>query len=709
MTTFPIVPQVRRARYVAAAGQVRFDFDFPVLARDDLDVLLLRGAQLAALEAGRDYSITGLRAVAGGYITLSQPAAVNDIIVIIGNALISRTDKFQASGALRSEVLNEALDRLTILVQEQDGKHGRALHIGDADADADTTLNLSEFAGKLLIGGAPGSGKAIVPGPPVSIVGPDGISIDFADILVQPEQFASIANQLLAEQLARLTQYQSVLAAWTTEVATRQTADTAQAQVVQTLAASVNGNVAAIQTIQAALATISVDSVWLAAMQATFVRAGGAFAVDSTKLVDANGQTYGERFISVEAAVANIVIQVLSQMSAAGIEFGVNSAGSFARIFGDTVQLGQKINGVFLPLLRLDGVANRLVIDVPTYFGVNSIGSPVLQAGAATVVVSRRASGFQSAVTINSSSVANAATFGSLQTFDHMTLPEGSSLEISVEFIVEMEAAAFSASVCPIYATAAVKKRSDGAFPAPSIRLAGAIHLSDIAGAAVRACRATFMIPIEAALKDVPLDISLGVQLGVPMASGKACTVTAQDCVAFGYKKSLGLISAVTTAPVPVPAVPAPAPIPAPPPPPPPPAPPPVPVPAPPPPSPAPTPVPAPPSPVPPPAGVAVSLSNTRASGFTFNTGPSYTPRQIGTGSVSCYVTGAAAPSFAWTRVSGSNNITATAPNSQTTSFRATVAADDSEIADWRCTVTDANGTAFTASVTVTLEHGTNR
>lgn len=59
---------------------------------------------------------------------------------------------------------------------------------------------------------------------------------------------------------------------------------------------------------------------------------------------------------------------------------------------------------------------------------------------------------------------------------------------------------------------------------------------------------------------------------------------------------------------------------------------------------------------------------------------------------------------YAWSRVSGDAAITAATPSAASTTFSATVAADETKIAVFACTATDAAGFTAVKQITVTLE-----
>jgi hypothetical protein len=99
--------------------------------------------------------------------------------------------------------------------------------------------------------------------------------------------------------------------------------------------------------------------------------------------------------------------------------------------------------------------------------------------------------------------------------------------------------------------------------------------------------------------------------------------------------------------------------------------------------------------------GVELGLTLDKSSVYKFTTTTSST-----TSSVTATRIGGQSPySYAWTRISGSTSITATAPSSRTTAFSATGLTVAGAVAVFRCTVTDGASATATADCTVTFEY----
>ncbi|ANK80090.1 MAG: hypothetical protein TEF_04260 [Rhizobiales bacterium NRL2] len=107
-----------------------FAAPFPYLAAADLAVWA--GGLLQTIEA--DYTVAGAGESGGGSVTFAVAPAAGVEIVIARRTAIERVSDFLPGGALRADVLNTELDRLTAIAQELRGRLDRALRLADHDA-----------------------------------------------------------------------------------------------------------------------------------------------------------------------------------------------------------------------------------------------------------------------------------------------------------------------------------------------------------------------------------------------------------------------------------------------------------------------------------------------------------------------------------------------------------------------------------------------
>ena len=118
MTITSIPDNDRKERFIATAGQTIFPFDFPIFAATDLQVKRERAGVESTLILGTDYTLTGAGEQAGGNITLTAGAQLNDIIVLLSAMPSGRTTQYVNGGDLPAAALESDFARLQILLQQ---------------------------------------------------------------------------------------------------------------------------------------------------------------------------------------------------------------------------------------------------------------------------------------------------------------------------------------------------------------------------------------------------------------------------------------------------------------------------------------------------------------------------------------------------------------------------------------------------------------
>lgn len=135
--------------FIGNGSQTVFPFTYVVFSA--ADVLVVRGGAgvvEAALTHGTDYSVTlnpDQRSNPGGSVVLASPLPVGAMLAL-GSQVDSRQDTaLTNAGGFFPRVIERALDKLTILIQQLFEKAGRALTLPfGAPADISTTLPLPE-------------------------------------------------------------------------------------------------------------------------------------------------------------------------------------------------------------------------------------------------------------------------------------------------------------------------------------------------------------------------------------------------------------------------------------------------------------------------------------------------------------------------------------------------------------------------------------
>lgn len=148
--TIPFSPR-KAGPYTATAGQTVFFFSFPVLAAADLDVWRERAGMAILLTLGGDYTVTGAGDPAGGQITLTSGALLDDIIAIDGDLLKERATSFVGGTPFQAATIDSDLNRLAIMVQELAREMSRSIRRAAVDEHGGE-LTLPQVTATALLG-----------------------------------------------------------------------------------------------------------------------------------------------------------------------------------------------------------------------------------------------------------------------------------------------------------------------------------------------------------------------------------------------------------------------------------------------------------------------------------------------------------------------------------------------------------------------------
>jgi len=178
-----------RAQYTASGGQTAFSYPFAIFEDADLLVYLTPNGSTAddatdILALTTDYTVSDAGVTAGGDVTLVVAATAGDIITIVRDVSVARTSDYQSLGDLLAETLNDDLDKLVMMVQQQETSlAGRLLKFLD-------TVNLSGVSSDLPAPGADeilkwNSGGTALVGVKLSDIDPTAITVtSFAETLL---------------------------------------------------------------------------------------------------------------------------------------------------------------------------------------------------------------------------------------------------------------------------------------------------------------------------------------------------------------------------------------------------------------------------------------------------------------------------------------------------------------------------------------------
>jgi Pectate lyase superfamily protein len=148
--TVPATPR-RAGPFNGNDSATSFPFTFKVSAKEDIQVELTDvGAVIIPLVLDSDYSVTlngDQDASPGGSVTYpisGDPLATGEKLVVLGALANAQLTDLPAGGAYRAKVVEDALDRQVILIQQLAELLSRALTLPATAATADTTLPAPE-------------------------------------------------------------------------------------------------------------------------------------------------------------------------------------------------------------------------------------------------------------------------------------------------------------------------------------------------------------------------------------------------------------------------------------------------------------------------------------------------------------------------------------------------------------------------------------
>lgn len=109
-------------------------FAAPFAFFDAADLAVWADGDIQALDV--DYTVSGAGESAGGTVTFAGAPEAGVAVVIARRTPVERTSDFLPGGALRADVLNTELDRLTAIAQDIRAGLGRAVRLPDHDSEA---------------------------------------------------------------------------------------------------------------------------------------------------------------------------------------------------------------------------------------------------------------------------------------------------------------------------------------------------------------------------------------------------------------------------------------------------------------------------------------------------------------------------------------------------------------------------------------------
>lgn len=129
--------------YNGNGSTVAFDYDFRILADADIVVTLTSAAGLDTVKTlTTDYTVSGAESASGGTVTMNVAPATGEKLTLTRATTLTQTLDLQNRKVVSPELLEDALDKLTLATQDIDARVDRSVKISVASdaSDLDTLL-----------------------------------------------------------------------------------------------------------------------------------------------------------------------------------------------------------------------------------------------------------------------------------------------------------------------------------------------------------------------------------------------------------------------------------------------------------------------------------------------------------------------------------------------------------------------------------------
>lgn len=152
---------ISRWAYTGDGSSVAFGYGNRIFAAADLRVYV--AGLLQALTT--DYTVSGVGSPGGGTVTLTAAAADGAAVVIERRVPATQGTDLQPLGAFRAEIIEAALDRMTVLIQQLEAVQARTLTLSPADpaASIGALPDVASRQGRYLAFDADGEPLALTP------------------------------------------------------------------------------------------------------------------------------------------------------------------------------------------------------------------------------------------------------------------------------------------------------------------------------------------------------------------------------------------------------------------------------------------------------------------------------------------------------------------------------------------------------------------
>jgi hypothetical protein len=179
-----------RVDYSGNGATKTFAVPFYFLLDSDISLILQDNSGyppvVTTLAIGTDYTVTGAGVSSGGSVTLTVAPTSTQRLTILRDVDLTQLNEYVPNGPFPASGQEQALDKLTMQVQQMQEQLNRCLKFPSPDTDAAILLSAAERAGKVLtfdINGSPslvpvaaGSG---IPGSQTAVGTVDGSNTTF--------------------------------------------------------------------------------------------------------------------------------------------------------------------------------------------------------------------------------------------------------------------------------------------------------------------------------------------------------------------------------------------------------------------------------------------------------------------------------------------------------------------------------------------------
>jgi len=135
-------------QYTATASQTTFAYPFEIFEDEDIKVYQVASGGTPndttdLLTLTTHYTVTNAGVTGGGDIVLVTGATVGDVITVKRDLAVKRTTDYQNLGDLASESFNDDLDKLVMMVQQNEEAFGRSISLQES-TQTPTTFDIDD-------------------------------------------------------------------------------------------------------------------------------------------------------------------------------------------------------------------------------------------------------------------------------------------------------------------------------------------------------------------------------------------------------------------------------------------------------------------------------------------------------------------------------------------------------------------------------------